>query len=229
MKAAATDLELAEKHRYRTIDGEIAINVTGVTGLLDDDGKSSKMAGAAAKIAKTGENYRTIWNEKMNRGTRVHGHCESFLRGESVDCLEDDLPFLDALSLFFAEKEPKPIEIERVVLSELGYGGRFDFIAEFDGLNTLVDVKTGRSYFIEHLLQLSAYRYADGMAVYGEEGNLARIDPLPRIDRAGCLYLSDDGSYDFREYPANEEAFQLFCYLLAVKRGIADLKKADVA
>lgn len=219
-----SDLDLALKHKYRLLDGSVAINVTGVTGLLDDDGKSSKMAGAAAKITREGGNYRAEWNEKMKRGTRVHTACESWLRKEDATFPAEDAPYVDSLAAFFKEKNPKAIEIERVVLSPLGYGGRFDFIAEFDGLTTLVDVKTGREYFIEHTLQLAAYRFSGGMAVYGEDGNLASIDPLPRIDRAGCLYLSDEG-YTFREYPADEEAFELFVYLLHVKQGIAKLKE----
>lgn len=223
-----TDLELAELHKYRNLAGDICINVTGVTGLLDDDGKSSKMAGAAAKIAKEGGNYRTIWNEKMKRGTRVHAACEAWLRGKEADVEADDTPYIDALAEFFKDKNPQPIEIERVVLSDLGYGGRFDFIATFDGQDTLVDVKTGRPYFIEHCLQLSAYRYADGMAVYNTHGDLAYLEPMPNIDRAGCLYLDADGNYDFRTYPADEDKFDLFCHLLWVKKGLVELKKVAV-
>lgn len=226
MKAAKTDLELAEKHKYRNLAGDICINVTGVTGMLDDDGKSSKMAGSAAKLTREGENYRAVWNAKMVRGTRVHTGAERWLRGEDADVLPEDQPYFDALAAFFKDKNPTPIEIERIVLSDEGFGGRFDFIAEFDGLNTLVDIKTGRSYFIEHTLQLSAYRFSDGMAVYNGEGTLERIDPLPRIDRAGCLYLSDEGTYEFREYPADEERYELFLYLLNVKQGIAKLKES---
>lgn len=220
----STDFEAALRHKYR-LNGVALINVTGVTGLLDDD-KSSKMAGAAAKITRAGADYKAEWAAKRDRGTRVHASCETWLRGEDAEVLDEDALYVDGLDAFFKEKNPYPIEIERIVLSELGYGGRFDFIAEFEGQITLVDVKTGRNYFIEHTLQLSAYRFADGMAVYGDDGSLVRLDPLPHIDRAGCLYLDGNGSYEFREYPADEDAFALFSHLLAVKRGITEMKES---
>lgn len=220
-----TDLELAAKHRYRCPGGQIGINVTAVTGLLDWNSKSAKMAGSAAKIASTGGNYREEWRKKADLGTRVHAHCEAWLRGEEIFPLEDEVPYLDALERFFDDTAPLPTAIERVVLSGLGYGGRFDFIAEFNELNTLVDLKTGRPYAVEHTLQLSAYRYADGMATYDEAGALARLDPVPLIDRAGCLYLDREGTYSFVEYPVTERSFDIFCALLEVRQGLEALAK----
>lgn len=220
-----SDLELAIKHRYRTPNGTIAPSVTTITGMLDDNGKSSRMAGAAAKLERQGLNYRAEWAAKATRGTRVHGNCEAWLRGEDAEVLDSDQPYLDALAKFFIDKDPMPIEIERVVLSDRGFGGRFDFIARFDGLNTLVDVKTGRKYPLEHCLQLAAYSHADGMAVWGPDGNLDRLQPLPPIDRAGDLYLSDDGTFEFVEYPINDLAFAVFTDLLAANHSITKLKE----
>lgn len=220
-----TDLELAEAHKYRGLDGEIGLGVTSIIGILDDDSKASKMAHAAAKITRDGGDHKAIWKAKAQRGTRVHGHCESWLRGEPAEVAPQDQGFMDALASFFKDRDPYPVEIERVVLSDLGYGGRFDFIAEFDDTLTLVDVKTGRPYFIPHLLQLSAYGFADGMAQYREDGSLSlALEPLPAIERYGCLYLTEDGEYDFREYPVTEDTFELFVHLLAVKHGTERLK-----
>jgi hypothetical protein len=44
MAKGDTDLQLANKHRYRLPNGEIAINVTAISGLMDD-GKSGAFAG----------------------------------------------------------------------------------------------------------------------------------------------------------------------------------------
>jgi len=221
-----TDLELATKHKYKLMSGEVGINVTAVTGLLDDEGKSSRMAGAAAKLTREGQNYRQVWKSKMERGTRIHGHCEAWLRGENVNVIRDDQPFMDGLAKFFYDLKPQPVEIERVVLSHLGYGGRFDSILRFPtGEQWLVDLKSGSPHFVEHSCQLAAYAKADGMARYDREGQLMGLEPLPRIDYAGCLYLTEDGDYTLTEYPV-ERAWPIFTHLLDVYKGLVDLKAA---
>ena len=188
----ASALDLAARHRYILPNGKVSASVTGILSLLDHDSKASKMAGAAARITRDGGNYRSEWKAKADRGTRVHSLAEKWLQGEEVEGLAEDVNYFDGLPQFFADVNATPLEIERVVLCELGYGGRFDFIAEFDGQTTLVDIKTRRPYGLEHCCQLAAYRYADGMAVYDELGNLAAIESLPQIDRAGCLYLNPE-------------------------------------
>ena len=224
MQGSDRDLALS-RHRYRVPSGELAPSVTQITGMLDIDGKSGRMAGAAAKITREGGNHNKEWKEKADRGTRIHNHCERWLRGDPVEALPDEKRYLDALQDFFHERDPEPISVEQVVLSDLGYGGRFDFIALFDGQHTLVDVKTGRPYPLEHTLQLSAYSHADGIAVYNESGSLDSLDALPLIERAGCLYLNDQGEYTFTEYPANELAFAVFQGLLDVHYSIGLLKE----
>lgn len=211
-----SDLDLAlNKHKYKLLDGRIAVNVTTISGLLDD-GKSGAFAGAAVKLTKEGVNYRDEWNARAERGTRVHGHCESFLRGEDIDCLPSEMGYVDAVELFMVEHVPLVVELEQIALSSKGFGGRFDMIVEIEGENWLLDLKTGKKYAVEHTLQLSAYRFADGLAVFDEEGALTSLRPLPEIDRAGCLYVNEDGTYTLSEYPADLLAFKSFCNLLSV-------------
>jgi hypothetical protein len=121
---------------------------------------------------------------------------------------------VDALEMFLRDKEPTVLELEQIALSEKGYGGRFDMIVRWGNNNWLLDLKTGAEYAIEHTLQLSAYRYADGIAVYDEDGALVDLRPLPKIDRCGCLYVREDGTYKVVEYPADEQAFGIFNNLL---------------
>ncbi len=228
MAKGDTDLQLANKHKYRLPNGDIAINVTAISGLMDD-GKSGAFAGAAVKLTKAGENYRAVWSAKANRGTRVHGHLESFLRGEDIDQQEDEKGFVDALEAFILDHQPTVIAQEEIVLSNRGYGGRFDLLAEIAGETALVDLKTGSAYPKEAALQLAAYRYADGIATYGEDGNLTSLYPLPDIDWCACLYVREDGTYDLVKYPADEDAFAIFCALLeAYKWTRSDSMKALV-
>lgn len=220
---SATDLDLAAKHKYRLLNGDIAVNVTTISGLVDD-GRSGGMAYVAAKLTKQGLDYRQEWDAKRDAGTRTHGYCEEWLLGRAVDVPDDDLGFVDALEQFWREHDPIRLECEQVVLSTHGYGGRFDMVVTLkDGRTLLVDLKTGKPYPVEHSLQLSAYRYADGIAVYGETGNLSNLRPMPEVDACACLYVRGDGTYHLVEHPADRTAFEHFLRLLAVYRWMREM------
>lgn len=221
-KPVASDRDRAiVSHKYALEPGgPPVVNVTAISELVDD-GKSGAFAGAAVKLTKQGKNYRDEWKTKGERGSRVHAHMESFMRDEEIDQLPDEAGYIDALDKWMVETEPTLIMQEQVALSRLGYGGRFDLIAtigagEHQGKTGLIDLKTGSQYPFSHTLQLAAYRYADGTAVYDQAGVLGEIVPLPLIDFAGCLYVHDDGTYHLVEYPANETAWAMFLRLLDV-------------
>lgn len=214
-----TDREMAERHRYRLPDGSIAVNVTAISGLLDD-GKSAGMAGAAARLTREGIDFRAEWRAAADTGTRVHSVCERWLLGAECFVEDRDAGYVDALEKFFIEHAPEKIEVEFICLSARGYGGRSDMIARLkDGRVLLIDLKSGKRHAIEHTLQLSAYRYADGIATYGDDGQLsATLRPLPVVDGCACLYVASDGTYSLVEYPADEEAFARFLGLLDAYR-----------
>ena len=207
-----SDLEQALAHKYR-LDDEPLVNVTAISGLLDD-GKSGAFAGAAVKLTKAGEDYRQTWKASGERGTRVHGYCEAFLKNEPIQMVPADAGFVDALELFIKDRDPQVIDLEQIVLSDEGYGGRFDVLATLDGEIALIDVKTGKPYAAEHTLQLSAYRYATGIAEYGLDGALIGLRPMPEIEATYCLYVHEDGTYDLTSYPADSEAWNVFLGLL---------------
>jgi len=207
-----SDLELALAHKYRLNETPL-VNVTAISGLLDD-GKSGAFAGAAVKLTKEGLNYRDEWKASGERGTRVHGYCEAFLKNEAIDMVPEDSGFVDALEKFILDRNPQVIDLEQIVLSQQGYGGRFDILATLDDEVALIDVKTGKPYAVEHTLQLSAYRYADGIAEYDADGKLFGLRPLPEIVSCYCLYVHEDGSYDLKRYPADLTAWGIFLGLL---------------
>lgn len=219
MAKKKSDLELATgSHRYRLMDGTTAVSVTSIAGLLDIDGKSSAFAGAAVKLALTGVDYRAEWRAKADRGSRLHTHMEAWLRGEDIDQTDDEAGYLDGLEKFIVDYDPETIESEQVVLSHLGYGGRFDLVARIGDETALLDLKSGSAYPIEASMQLAAYRYADGIAEYNDEGVLKGLRPMPAVDWCACVYVHEDGTYDLRKYPADQEAFDSFCDLLGVYR-----------
>ena len=218
MAKTDTDQVMAlDKHKYRLHDGRVAVNVTAISSLLDD-GKSGAFAGAAVNLWMKGLNHREEWKYKAERGTRIHTHLERRLRGdEDGEILDDEQGYVDALQKFLDEQDPQVLMQEAIALSNHGYGGRFDLICTIDGVVWLLDLKTGKEYVVEHTLQVSAYRYADGIAHYDADGKLMpEFKPIPAIDKAGCLYVNEDGTYKIVEYPADEEAFAQFLHLLEV-------------
>lgn len=216
--ATRTDLELAEAHKYRLPNGEVAVNVTTISGLLDM-GKSAAFAVAAARLTREGLDYRQEWTAKASTGTRVHSVCEDWLLERESEVEDSDQGCVDALEKFWLDCQPVKIECEAIVLSDRGYGGRMDMIAQLaDYRVVLIDVKTGRPYPTEHTLQLSAYRYGDGIATYDAGGMLASLRPIPTVDACACLYVHGDGTYDLTEYPADKTAHEHFCALLEVYR-----------
>jgi len=217
--AVKSDRELADDHRYRLLSGELAVSVTTISGLMDD-GKSMGFAYAATKLAADGLDFRTEWNARGARGTNIHSHLEAFLRGEAIEEAEDEKGYVDALAAFITDHDPKVIEQEAVVLSEFGYGGRFDLLfqaqrGEYEGQVILADLKTGKPYAVEHTLQLTGYRFADGIAEYDETGALTALRPLPDVDLTMGLYVREDGTYDLIAYPADASAHGAFLRLLA--------------
>lgn len=217
---ARTDLELAEqKHRYR-FHGEDLPSVTQITGLIDDN-KAARMAAAAVRITKEGGDYRKVWKDKADRGTRVHGNIERWLAGETAEVQGDDEGYLDAAEKFLTDRPHEWLFTERVVIGD-GYGGRIDTIGKDLATNgrSLIDWKTGKPYDA-HLMQLAAYVYANGFAVYDENGSVMDyLQEMPRLTAASCVYLNEGGTYEERRYWATDlhAAYDAFMGLLDVHR-----------
>ena len=214
----ASDKDLAENaHKYRDPrTGDLLISVTRVVGSYDDGDKLGAGAGAAVKLTKEGKNYREVWNAKRDLGSRVHKHAADWAQGKTVDVLDTDGPYLDAILAFCQSVRPEWIAVERAVVSSLGYGGRFDAVAEIGGVSTLLDFKTGRAWLLELSMQLSAYRFADGMVVYNAEGKAVMVEPMPHVERCAGLYLDETGTAKMVEVDADEAAFGAFCHQLSV-------------
>lgn len=215
-----SDKALADtKHRYRDPrTGEVVTSVTRIVGSFDDGDKIGAGAGAAVKLTKAGLNYRQVWNDKRDLGSRIHEHCAAWAMGMAVDVLPSDEPYMNAVTAFCRAKKPEWVAVERSVVSSLGYGGRFDAVCFLDGISYLLDFKTGRAWPLELSMQLAAYRFADGMVRYDASGNASGLDPMPFIERCAGLYLGEDGVAQLVEVDADQGAFEAFKHLLAVRQ-----------
>lgn len=226
---APTDRERAEHHKYRLSDGTIATSVTTITE-FPDMGKSSAFAGAAAKLTREGLNWHQEWAYKGKRGTRIHEHFGPWLRGESVLALPDEQAHLDCLERAMDALDLTLLDHERVVLSNRWrYGGRFDIRAILkDGRTCMLDLKTGKMYMDRHCLQVNAYNYAEGYAIYDERGMLAGVEPFEPCEVTACLYIDPDlweNGYHWQEYPTGPHIHKQFCRLAVAYEGQRELQK----
>lgn len=80
----------------------------------------------------------------------------------------------------------------------------------------MLDFKTGRAWLLELSMQLSAYRFADGMVVYNAEGKAVMVEPMPHVERCAGLYLDETGTAKLVEVDADEAAFEAFTHQLSV-------------
>ncbi len=174
--------------------------------------------------------FDVIWRAKADKGSRVHEHALAWARGDDVDALEDEQPYLDALERFFEDYAPDFLAAESIVLSpnprgdaRLEYGGRLDFIAKVDGPHYrgvfLGDYKTGGQYTEPVALQAAGLMAAEGFALYSPMGAvLDNLPPLPELDGALTVYLREDGTYEtsnpFR-YTSQQDAEDAFFHLRA--------------
>ena len=213
------------------------VSVSTIAGLIDD-GKADGFAYKARKLALEGLHYQEVWDYRADLGTRVHKHLTAL---EEIEALDDELPYLDAVESWCRDFQPVSLYQERVVLSDLGYGGRFDDVSLLGDVSRLndktltgdelwgIDAKTGKEYERQIEIQHAGYWRADWLAEYDEAGRLTELLPMPKVHRWAGLYLHENGTYDFIPYPKRrrgqrttpievlqDNAFEAFKHLLAV-------------
>jgi hypothetical protein len=237
--ARKSDKALAlESHKYRLPNGTTAVSVSAIAKCISDDGKAMGFAYAAVRLAREGKFFKTVWDEKRDRGSAIHSHMEAFGRGEDVEAFDDELPILDNLSTAWEAHDIEISMSECVVLwlppgheddpDAIGFGGRFDHVAwvTVDGVRSLwlLDLKTGKRYAMQHTLQLNLYAGGQ-LAIYDDAGTLNQLVDLPPIEHVGCLYVDEDG-YALVEYPKSAEIFDLGVQMLNTLTTYRALEKA---
>lgn len=96
----------------------------------------------------------------------------------------------------------------------VGYAGSVDLLGDFpSGRRALVDLKTGDSVHMEHVVQLAAYR---GCEFVGKAGVVddATTALLRTVTDTGILHLADD-HWEYLSLRSDTGAHRAFCGLLA--------------
>ena len=235
------DAELAAvSHRYRDLDGHVLPGVTSVVGLAEED-KAEAFAYVARRLALEGLDHRVEWGYRADLGNRIHSHAERLLGGAAeVQARRDEGGYLDAVERAIDELNllANLVEVEAAVITPgracdevgrtdwhgsastwcetlhtVGYGGRLDVLTG----DAIYDWKTGKPRPMTQTLQLNALNFAEGLGVYGPDGSLMRIAPFEPRERLGCIFLSEDGTYELVEYPSGPEWHAQFMRLLDAK------------
>jgi len=167
--------------RYKNKDG---VSIPGVTTVLNILNKPAliKWANNLGLRGIDSSKYR----DKMGDiGTLAHLMILEHLSGKKQDYSEyskDDIDKAEncLISFFEWEKTNKiePILIEEQLISSLNFGGIVDCFCKLNGVETLIDFKTGKAIYPEMEYQVAAYRQLI-------KENLKKMDFNVRILRIG--------------------------------------------
>lgn len=139
-----------------------------------------------------------------------------------------------------AEHDVKPLFTETTLWSEqYGYAGTADGLWVIDGVPTMVDVKTSRNVWDEHLMQLSALGACDYALVENDKGEWEEI-PVPDFSQYALLHIrpSDTDKHgepmdafcrlevvDMDEIPLHFEAFRGLLAVSEAQNKIREYRK----
>lgn len=123
----------------------------------------------------TAEEAEQILTTAGNRGSRIHGAIEAFIKGDEIkhdaqfpnsdgtmaELTADEYRALVKFADWDALTRPEYITTEKTVVSKIfGYAGTLDCLARIDGKLYLIDWKTGKSIYTSYFLQVAALRQA---------------------------------------------------------------------
>lgn len=199
--------------------GEIVPGVTTILGGQLAWNKNILIAWAR-RTALAGQDPDKIRDDAADSGTCTHYLVECHIRGVEPDTSGFTQAQIDKAEtgfLAFLEWEKnnkldyKHVEL-RVVSEEHRYGGTIDMIVQKNGCLWMLDLKTGKSVYPEHKVQIAAYS-----AAYTEQEG-------QKIDEHHILQLNkDDGS--FQHYKLSNLQITLGWQVFKHCRKLYDLQK----
>jgi hypothetical protein len=163
MKTEPVAAKRSKTHtRYYNKAGTLLPGVTTILGLLN----KPALVPWANGLGLQGINVREYVDALALIGTIGHQMICDHNRGVPFQTNGHPAELIDKaencfLSYLAWEKQHKvePILCEAQLISELhGYGGTVDMYAKVDGVPTIVDYKTGKAIYPEHIYQVAAYR-----------------------------------------------------------------------
>jgi len=171
--------------RYRKADNTIVPGVTTVLGLLN----KPALVKWANNLGLQGIDSTKYVDDKAAIGTLAHAMVTDRLTGMETDLSDYSQNQIDsatnsALSFWEWEKSHKIGAVhfcERPLVSEeYGFGGTLDIYAEVDGEDEIIDLKTGKGIFDEHIYQVSTLKIL--LQEHGHNVSRVRVLNIPRTE-----------------------------------------------
>jgi len=212
---AAKDDPVAKKSRahiiYKTSDGKRVPGVTTITGMLDKPGLVKWANNLGLQGIDSNEHVKNL----ARIGTCAHLMVACEWKGDKPDLSEFSEQEIDRaenslISYWNWEKEHKiePLMVEAPLVSEVfGFGGTLDCYALVDGIPTLLDLKTSKGIFPEHIMQIAALR------------NLLQENKM-KVTNARILRIGRDETEGFEDHVVDLENlnpyWHIFFHLLEI-------------
>lgn len=154
------------RDNYYNAAGQKVDGVTTILGIHD----KPALVYWSWDLGIKGIDYRKYTDEVKEVGTLVHDMIRATFAGKTYEHLFVNYRAWEVkrakesyrkFEAWRAGHKIKVIKTEyKVISEEFQYGGRFDLLAEIDGILTLDDWKTGKRCYKEHAFQCAAYAKA---------------------------------------------------------------------
>jgi len=219
---------MAKKRIHTAYFDETGKRLPSVTTVISSLGWNKRaLMHWAWKMGVDGLDYKKVSGEAADIGTIAHAMVQDFINRKMQDLdpqhvyspeLEEGKyapEDVEKASVAFAAFEawweqhniiPKATEM-KLASNVHGYGGTLDFVCSLDDRPALVDFKTSKGVYPDHLIQLSAYQQLFAEAQGGRMLDLF----LLRIDK-------ETGIFEFYHYPHLGASWEVFQHLLAIHK-----------
>lgn len=149
-----------------------------------------RRAGRAPMVAALKSIPWQVRDDAALRGSQVHDLAEQVIAGAEVEVPEQHLGLVQGYVDWLDTESVTPLLTERPVANRAHwYCGKFDLLAEIDGVTWLLDLKTSRGVYGENAMQLLAYGRAEVYLADDTDPDSER--PMPAIDRYGVVHVED--------------------------------------
>ena len=142
-------------------------------------------------------NWQEISQHARDVGSRTHRVIERYLKNGLIDPFHSDeiARSFSAFRCWLDASGFEPVDSERMIWSENGYGGTVDLVGYLNDELYVIDIKTSRAVYPDYSLQIAAYRTG-----YEERTR-------EKIKGMGIVRLDKPtGGFEWRAY--NDEAYQ---------------------
>jgi hypothetical protein len=181
------ELQFEEEGHFYTLNGRRLVSVTQALSLVDD--------------------RRAVDPWYLERGTYVHRACEFYDRDElDLETVDPAIQgYVTAWTTFRQDSGFTPDCVEvRLYHPRHRYAGTVDRIGTLNGLDVIIDIKSGAPARVDEL-QGAAY------------WELARVNSIP-VKKAFDLYLRDDGTYKLQPIENPKSLLYTFLAILTAYR-----------